>query len=48
MLPTEDFGVKEAVSLAWCRLCIGLSSDFDALVVEERDVFWNEGVVKRI
>jgi len=46
MLPTEDFGVKKAISLAWCHLCIGLSSDFGTLVVEEGCVFWNEGVMK--
>jgi hypothetical protein len=46
MLSAEDLGVKVAVSLSWSSLCVCLSSDFDALVVKERYVFWNKGVIK--
>ena len=45
MLSTKYFGVKITVSFSWSSLCVCLSSDFDALVVKEGDMFWNERVV---
>ena len=46
MLPTEDLRVEVAISFSWDSLCIGLSTDLDTLVVDERDVFGGDGVVE--
>ena len=42
VLPAEDFGVEVAIALCWGSLRVGLAADLDGLVVDERDVFWDE------
>ena len=48
MLSAEDLGVKVTVSLCGDGLDVGLSTDFDMLVVLKEDVLWNEGIVEGV
>jgi hypothetical protein len=48
MLPAQDLGVKVTVSLGGYRLDVGLSTDFDMLIVEQSDVFRNKRIIQRI
>ena len=46
MLPTEDFGVKKAITFSRCGLCIGLATDLYSLALGKVDVFGDERIVE--
>lgn len=48
MLSTEHLGIEESIAFCGDGLRIGLSSDLDALVVDERYMFRYERVIKRV
>ena len=48
MLSAKHLGVKVTVSLCGDGLDVGLSTDFDMLVVLKEDVLWYKGIVEGV
>ena len=48
VLPAEHLGIKVAIAFCGDGLRVGLAADLDALVVDEGDVFGDEGVIERV
>lgn len=48
MLPAEDLGVKISVSFSWYGFGVRLAANLYALLCNERDVFWDEGIIEGV